>query len=289
MSAIILVRCGGVGSVGALEWDVARLDGKVALITGASMGIGEAIARVFAAEGAQLALAARSQDRLESLARELSDTTLVIRTDMSRPEEVRAMVEKTVERFGRIDVLVNNAAVGMYSAVSDMKPEQFEHLVRTNWLAPVYAIQAVVPHMRRQGGGQIINISSVAGTVALPWMGAYCSSKFALNALSNSLRMELAADNIRVLLVCPGRVRTPFTQNAFKDFATRPLYPGGITAERVARAVLRASLAGKREIMIPADNRLLGWMRALLPALVDRMMTWVLRPQMRGTEPQPRP
>jgi short-subunit dehydrogenase len=247
------------------------------------MGIGEAIARVFAAEGARLVLSARSLDRLESLASQLPAESLVVRCDMSHPEEVRSLIGKTVERFGRLDILVNNAAIGMYASVADMKPEQFEHLVRTNWLGPVHAIQAAVPHMRKQGGGQIINISSVAGKVALPWMGAYCSSKFALNALSNSLRMELAADKIRVLLVCPGRVKTPFTANAFKDFATKPLYPGGITAERVADAVLRASLAGKREIMIPADNRILGWARALLPAVVDRMITWVLRPQMRGS------
>jgi NAD(P)-dependent dehydrogenase (short-subunit alcohol dehydrogenase family) len=260
---------------------VGSLTGRVALITGASMGIGEAIARVFAEEGARVAVAARSIEKLQALAEQLPTDALVIRADMSRSEDVREMVEQTVARFGRLDILVNNAAVGMYASVADMKPEQVEHLVKTNWLGPVHAIQAAVPHMRRQGGGQIINISSVAGKVALPWMGAYCSSKFALNALSNSLRMELSADNIRVLLVCPGRVRTPFTENAFKDFATRPLYPGGISAERVAQAVLRASLAGKREIMIPADNRILGWTRALLPAVVDRMIMWVLRPQMR--------
>jgi short-subunit dehydrogenase len=219
---------------------------------------------------------------LETLARELPADALPVRADMGRPEEIRAMVEKATSHFGRVDILVNNAAVGMYASVADMKPDQFEQLVRTNWLGPIHAVQAVVPHMKKQEGGQIINISSVAGTVALPWMGAYCSTKFALNALSNSLRMELAADKIRVLLVCPGRVRTPFTENAYKDVATRPLYPGGISAERVARAVLRAMLAGKREIMIPADNRILGWARAVLPTVVDRMMTYVLRPQMRG-------
>jgi short-subunit dehydrogenase len=237
---------------------VGRLEGKVALVTGASMGIGEALAREFSAEGVRLALVARSADRLEALARQLPTESIAVRADISNREDISAMVAKTLEHFGRIDILVNNAAVGMYASVADMK-------------------------MREQGGGQIINISSVAGTVALPWMGAYCSTKFALNALSNSLRMELAADRIRVLLVCPGRVRTPFTENAFKDFSTRPLYPGGISAERVARATVRAMLAGKREIMIPVDNRILGWVRALLPALVDRMIAKVLRPQMRGS------
>jgi short-subunit dehydrogenase len=218
---------------------------------------------------------------LEALARSLPTEAVAVETDMSRPAEVRALIEQTVQHFGRIDLLINNAAVGMYASVADMKPEQFEHLVATNWLGPVHAIQAAVPHLRKQGGGQIINISSVAGKVAIPWMGAYCGSKFALNALSDSLRMELRPDNIHVLLVCPGRVKTPFTENAYKDIATRPLYPGGISAERVARAILRASLRRKREIMVPASNRLFEWIHGLIPGLADRVMVWVLRPQMR--------
>ena len=263
-----------------------RLANKVVLITGASMGIGEALARVFSAEGARLALAARSLGRLEALAKSLPTEAISIEADMSQAEAARAMVEKTVAHFGRIDILINNAGVGMYASVAEMKPAEFEHLVATNWLGPVYAIQAAVPHMRRQGGGQIINISSVAGKVAIPWMGAYCSSKFALNALSDSLRMELRPERIHVLLVCPGRIATPFTENAYKDFATRPLRPGGITADRLARAILRASLRRKREIMVPADNRLFEWFRGLMPAVVDRLMVRVLRRQMRTGAPK---
>jgi NAD(P)-dependent dehydrogenase (short-subunit alcohol dehydrogenase family) len=213
---------------------VKNVSGKVVLVTGASMGIGEAIARAFSAEGAKLAVVARSLDKLEALARSLPGEALPLRADMSRPEEARAMVQKAADHFGRIDILVNNAAVGMYASVADMKPEEFERLIATNWVGPVHAIQAAVPYMRRQGGGQIINVSSVAGKVALPWMGAYCASKFALNALSDSLRMELRSEKIHVLSVCPGRVKTGFTENAFKDMTTRPLYPGGISAERVA-------------------------------------------------------
>jgi len=260
---------------------VKKLENKVVLITGASMGIGEALARVFAAEGAKLALAARSLDKLEALARSLPTEAVSIQTDMSQPAEVRAMVEKTVAHFGRLDILINNAGVGMYAAIAEMKPEQFEHLVAINWLGPVHAIQAAVPHMRKQGGGEIINIASVAGQVAIPWMGAYCSTKFALKALSNSLRMELKPDHIHVLLVCPGRVKTPFPENAYKAFDTRPFFPGGISAERVARAVLRAALARRREIVVPAHNRLFAWLHALFPAFVDQIMVWVLGGQMR--------
>jgi short-subunit dehydrogenase len=260
---------------------VKRLENKVALITGASSGIGEALARVFAQEGAKLALAARSLDKLRSLARSVGPDALPLQTDLSDRAQAGEMVRATAERFGRIDILVNNAGVGMYASVSEMSPEEFERLVATNWLGPVYAIQAVIPYLQKQGGGQIINISSVAGKVAIPWMAAYCGSKFALNAFSDSLRMELQSKNIQVISVCPGRVRTPFTENAFKDSGTRPLHPGGITAERVARAILSASLRGKRQIVVPASNWMFVWLHGVFPRFIDSMMLRVLRRGMR--------
>ena len=262
---------------------VKKLENKVVLITGASSGIGAAIARLFAREGAKLALAARSLDKLRALAASLGPDTLPLQTDMADPAQVRQMVRRTIERFGRLDILVNNAGVGMYAAVSNMLPEQFEQVVATNWMGPVYAIQSAIPYMRKQGGGQIINISSVAGKVAIPWMGAYCSTKFALNALSDSLRMELAPDHIQVLSVCPGRIETPFVRNAFRDVATKPLPTDGISAERVARATLRASLHGKREIVVPASNWALVAIHNLFPHFIDHMMVRYLRGRMRKT------
>ena len=258
-----------------------KLANKIVLITGASSGIGAALARVFAAEGARLALAARSIEKLRALAASLGTNALVLPTDMTDPAQVRRMVEATVERFGRLDILVNNAGVGMYAPAASMAPEQFTQVVATNWLGPVYAIQSAVPQMRQQGGGQIINIASVAGKIPIPWMGAYCGTKFALNALSDSLRMELAADRIQVLSVCPGRIATPFVRNAFRDAAIRPLPSDGIPAERVARAVLRASLRGKREIVVPASNWAYVWLHTLFPRLVDYAMVRYMRGRMR--------
>ena len=262
-----------------------KLEGKVVLITGASMGIGEALARAFAAEGAKLALAARSLDKLEAIARSLPTDAIPIRADMSDAAAVRGMVEITAQRFGRLDILINNAAVGMYTSFADTPPAQIEYLIRTNWLAPMHAIQAAVPYMRRQSGGQIINISSVAGKISIPWMATYCSTKFALNALSYALRMELAAENIQVISVCPGRIKTPFSINAFKDSYTSPLRPGGISADRVARAVLRASLHNKREIVVPAGNWAYGILHGLFPGISDYAMVRVLRRSMRGDRP----
>lgn len=258
-----------------------KLKNKVVIITGASSGIGEALARLFASEGAKLSLAARSQDKLETLARSLGPDAMPIRTDMTKPAAIREMVQLTAERFGRVDILINNAGVGIYGAFADTPPEQIEHLVATNWLGPVHAIQAVLPYMRKQRAGQIINISSVAGKISIPWMSTYCSTKFALNALSYGLRMELAEENIQVVSVCPGRIKTPFTDNAFKDAQTSPLRPGGISAERVARAVLRASLHNKREIVVPVSNRSFIWFHGLFAPFADLTMVRILRGNMR--------
>lgn len=253
-----------------------KLQNKVVLITGASMGIGEAIARLFATEGAKLALAARSLDKLQALSRELPTETIAICADMMKPEEIREMIEATVERFGRIDILINNAGVGLYSAFAEAPIEHIEHLVATNWLGPMHAIHGVIPHMRKQGSGQIINIASVAGKIAIPWMSVYCSTKFALNALSYGLRMELEEHNIQVISICPGRIKTPFTENAFKG-TRMPLRGGCISAERVARAVLRASLNNSREIIVPVSNWLYVLLHGLLPRVTEWCMVRVLR------------
>ena len=267
---------------------MSKLANKVVLITGASSGIGAAIARLFAQEGARVALAARSAEKLRSLAASLGQNAFPVPADMADPAAVRRMVAATVERFGRLDILVNNAAVGIYGPASTLSPEQFEKVIATNWLGPLHAIQSAVPHMRKQGGGQIINISSVAGKVGIPWMGIYCATKFALNALSDSLRMELAADRIQVITVCPGRIRTPFMQNAFRDPRFRLLPPAGISADRVARAVLRASLRGKREIVVPASNWMFVWFHGLFPRLTDSLMLSYMRGRMhRQSEPRP--
>ena len=247
------------------------------------MGMGEGLVRAFAAQGAKLSLAARSQDKLQALAASLPCECLVISTDMSQPDQVRRMVEQTIERFGRIDILVNNAAVGMYSPVAEMDMVAVEALFKTNWMGPVHAIQAAVPHMRRQRGGQIINISTVAARLPLPYFGSYAASKYALTAMNDILRMELRRDNIKVLLVFLGRVRTNFTANAYKGASTRPLggKMGGISVERAARAILLASRMNRREIVVPCSNRVFGWLRRIAPPLVDRLAMALLGPMMR--------
>lgn len=247
------------------------------------MGVGEGLARAFSRQGARLALAARSADKLELLASSLPGESLVVPTDISQPEHARGMVEKAVAHFGRIDILVNNAAVGMYAAAANMDLAATELLYRTNWLGPMHAIQQAVPHMKRQGGGQIINISTVAARMPLPYFTAYASPKYAMTAMSDILRMELRSDQIKVLLVFLGRVRTNFTANAYKGPGTKPLggRMGGISVERAARAILLASRMNRREIVVPCSNRVFAWLRRLAPPLIDRLSWALIGPMMR--------
>ncbi len=252
---------------------------RVVMITGASMGIGEAVARAFAGAGARVVLVARTIERLKALAADLgAERALALQADLAtlteRPARADELVEASLARFGRLDILVNNAAVGMYATVAGMDRRQFDSLFAVNVFVPVYLTQAAVPHMKKQGGGQIINVGSVAGKVALPWTGAYCASKFALHALTDTLRMELRPWNIHVIGIYPGPVKTPFQRNAYRgqDSPQRFLGPRGVPAEAVARAVLRASRYNLRSVMIPEVLWLFVGFHRLFPGLTDRLL-----------------
>jgi short-subunit dehydrogenase len=198
---------------------------KVVLITGASGGIGLVTARRFAAEGARLALVARSADALERLANELREQgheAVAIRADMRDASQVRRAVENTVERFGRLDVLINNAGQGARGTIADVDPEHFHQIIELNIFGPVVAMQATIPVMRRQGGGLIINISSMTSKLQIPGIGAYAATKAALNKLSETARVELAPDNIRVVCVFPRVTATDFGANYLGNQNWRP-------------------------------------------------------------------
>lgn len=186
------------------------------LITGASAGIGLATAKRFAREGARLALAARSIDALEKLAGELraqGNEAIAIRTDMRVPEQVRQMVEQTVSRFGRLDVLINNAGQGVRGTIAEVNPDYFQQAIDLNVFGPLLAMQAAIPIMRRQGGGLIINISSMTSKLKVQGIGAYAATKATLNKLSETARAELAPDNIRIVLVYPRITQGNFQRN----------------------------------------------------------------------------
>ena len=227
---------------------VGRLDGRVALVTGASSGIGEATAVALAAEGAKVAVAARRVDRLEALAKRIEadgGEALVVEADVADEAQARAMVAATKERFGRLDILVNNAGVMLLGPIVGADPEDWRRTLSVNVLGLMYATHAALPLLLDQGGGDVVNLSSVAGRTARAGAGVYNASKWAVNAFSESLRQEVTARHVRVTLVEPGAVVTELTDHitheptkkATKDWVSS-ITP--LESEDIAAAVLYA-------------------------------------------------
>ncbi len=197
---------------------------QVVVITGASSGIGAALAQVLAQQqlGIRLVLAARNVEQLESVAtqcRKSGAEVLVVPTDLTQIEQVKALAAQALERFGRVDILVNNAGYGQMGPIELIPAEGVRRQLEVNVLGPIALMQEIIPGMRSQGGGRIINISSLGGRMAFPFGGLYSTSKFALEGLSDALRMELAPFNIQVSVVEPGPVRTGFFEVANRNVA----------------------------------------------------------------------
>lgn len=188
---------------------------QVILITGASTGIGAALARRLAAEslGIRLVIAARNREKLEAVATDclkVGAEVLVVPTDIGQVEQVKALAQAALDRFGRVDALVNNAGYGQMGPIELIAPEDAQRQFAVNFHGPLVLSQALIPTMRDQGGGRIINVSSLGGRVPFPAGGMYSASKFALEALSDVMRMELEAFNIKVIVIQPGPVTTDF-------------------------------------------------------------------------------
>jgi NADP-dependent 3-hydroxy acid dehydrogenase YdfG len=192
------------------------LQGKVALVTGASSGIGEATALALARAGARVAIAARRRDRLDGVAGRIADLraeSLVLEADVGRPEEAESIVGRTVERWGRLDVLVNNAGLMLLSPIDRARVEDWQRMLDLNVLGLMVATRAALPHMRRQKDGHVVNISSTAGRVANPDASVYAATKFGVGAFSEALRREVYKDNIRVTIIEPGAVATELREH----------------------------------------------------------------------------
>ena len=250
-----------------------EMDGKVVVVTGASMGIGEAIAKVFAGHGASVVLLSRDASRAEAARHRVGHTerTLAMACDVRNREDIDRALALTLHHFDRLDVWVNNAGVGIRDSVADMEPSVIRELFETNFFGTIACMQAVAPALRDAGGGAIINISSVAGHIPVPFMALYCASKFAVNALGKGARLELKRDHINVLTVCPGYVSTGFGEHlvANRRGAVRPQSVRGITAERVALAAYRGYRRGKREVVVPWTMIPVIKLYQLFPGLVE--------------------
>jgi NAD(P)-dependent dehydrogenase (short-subunit alcohol dehydrogenase family) len=250
------------------------LKSKVVVVTGASSGIGEATARALAGRGATVVLAARAEEKLRFLEREISAAggqALSVKTNVTDRGSVEAMVERTVEEFGSLDVLVNNAGLGLSGRVEDLRADDLRYLFEVNLVGPLICVQEALPHINR--GGRIINVSSVVGKRAIPKVGGYCATKSALNALSDTLRVEVAGRGITVTSVYPGTTRTAFRENSrrTKD-EKRGWRPRGVTPEKVAQKITDAAESGDRDVYVTLPDWLFVTGTTLVPGLFDRIL-----------------
>lgn len=227
---------------------MSRLDGKVAIVTGASKGLGRAIATRLAQGGAFVVAAARSKDKLEQLEQKVSEQIVPFQCDVTKTPDVKALINFAIERFGRLDILINNAGIGRFGKVEDLSEEDWDQMMAVNLKGAFLACKYAIPHLK-QTEGHIVNISSVAGTESFVGGAGYCASKFGLMALSDALTLELKPHHVKVSTVCPGSIKTEFGRP--KDYA--------LEAEQVAETVWTIVSAPKGVII----NQVI--MRPLVP------------------------
>ena len=219
------------------------LAGKTAVVTGASSGIGEAAVRLLAREGCNVVLAARREDRLKALAAELGERALAAPADVTDPAACAALVARTVERFGSLEILVNNAGFGLYGSIADGDPEDWRKMFDVNVLGVLYITRPAVRQMLRQGAGDVVFVSSLAGRRVPRADGTvYAATKHALGAIAEGLRMDVHEKGIRIINVEPGLVRTEFPESSYPSaeeyYAEKEYTP--LEAEDVAAAVVYA-------------------------------------------------
>lgn len=255
---------------------------QVVVITGASMGIGEALAHAFAVEGAHVVMSSRKLDALEQARSRvgLADRTAAIACDVRERDQILALVQQTRNRFGNIDVWVNNAGYGLLDSIASMSMDECRRIFDTNFFGALECMRAVIPIFKEQGRGTIINISSIVGHLPVPHLGAYSATKHALNAISEAARLELEPDGIRVLSVCPGRIQTQFGTNTVRGHEGKRLgesFQKGISVERCARAILRGYLRGSREVFVPWHAGVTAHLYEMFPSPVEFAMRRMLK------------
>ncbi len=253
------------------------IKGKVVIVTGASSGIGEATARKFGGEGAKVILAARRVDKLKTLAQVINSMgtgaeTLVIQADLARLEDIQSMITQTLEKFGRIDVLVNNAGFGRLDWLENLDPiKDIQGQIDVNVMGVIQTTRQVLPVMMKQRAGSIINMCSMAGLVGTPTYTIYAASKHAVHGFSEALRREVKPWGVDVSLVYPGGVVTEFTQHAGINRKTNAKTPGFmlLTAEQVGDVVVKLVRRPRRMLIIPWLWSVTVFMNKFLPGLVD--------------------
>jgi len=256
------------------------LKDKVVLVTGGSRGLGLVLCRELAREGAHLAICARDADELKRAFEELREKAprvLALRCDVTDPEHVADVVRTVEERWGRIDVLINNAGTICVGPEETMTLDDYRSAMDTNFWGPLYMIRAVLPGMRQRGSGRIVNVTSIGGKISVPHLVPYSASKFALVGLSEGLRAELAKDGIVVTTICPGLMRTGSPRNAFFKGQHRAEYAWfsisdslpllTLSAEEAARRIIAACKRGEGEVVLSLPAKLAVLVHGLFPGL----------------------
>ena len=250
-----------------------KIDGLRILVTGASQGIGRAIAVDAAKRGAKVIATARSADLLDELATEIraaNGTVETVTSDICNPADRQRMVQMALDRFGGLDVLINNAGIGATGHFMDSDPEILRTIFETNYFALCEITRLAIPHLKQGTTPAIVNISSVVGRRALPARSLYASSKFAVAGFSEAIRAELAKDNIDVVVVNPGLTQTNFSQNMLEAKAKISLdHKLGMTSEQVADATLNALAKGKSEVTLTFDGKLLVFLSRFFPWIIE--------------------
>jgi len=262
---------------------VSAFHSNVVVLTGASSGIGRALARQLAAEGAWLVLAARSQDELEDAVRECLEAgagagarAIAVPTDVGDEAQCRALIERAVAEYGRIDTLVNNAGISMWARFDALRDlEGIERIMRVNYLGAVYCTFHALPHLKR-ARGRLVGVASLAGRTGVPTRTGYAASKHAMAGFFDSLRIELADDGVSVTMIYPGFVATGVRRHAVgpdgRPLGESPVQEDAVmTADECARLTLRAAARRQRELVMTARGKVGQWLRLVAPSLTDRI------------------
>ena len=255
-----------------------HIKNSVIIVTGASAGIGRATAVALANLGAVVVVTARRAGRLQTLAAEMANSSGRIHPfpgDIREEAFCHQLVAETVTQYGRLDVLINNAGLGHKSQIAEMPAADIRAIFDTNVLGLLYATQAAVPQMKKQGGGQIINVSSIISQRPIPYGGIYTASKTAVNFLSRTLRMELRPYNIKVTLVYPGRTQTEFGDALLGQKGANPSAFGRTSPDKVAQAIVKAIHYGRTEVYVTPFDWLFAHANRLFPRTTDWLTNFV--------------
>ncbi len=255
------------------------LDGKVVIITGASSGIGKACAIAFGKAGGKLAIGARNEQNLQYTAQELQEMGIEVITvpaDVSIEENCRALIDATIEKYGRIDILINNAGISMRALFLNMDIDVFEKVMDVNFRGTVYCTKYALPHILKTKGS-IVGVSSIAGSKGLPGRTAYSASKFAMQGFLEALRIENRGSGIHVLIACPGFTSSNIRRTALKaNGSLQAKSPREekklMSSEEVAEHILNAVQKKKHKIILTRKGKLLVWLTKFLPGLADKLV-----------------